>query len=64
MDIDCIVKDVFSEYNVGPNTEEDIQRDIVEEIKREMVNYLNSLEGDFDGQDAYGIIQTIKEDIC
>ena len=64
MDIQCIVKDVFSEYNVGPNTEEAIQEEIVAEMKKEMSNYLDSLMGEFDGLDAYGIIQSIKDEIC
>jgi len=64
MDIQCIVEDVFSEYNVSVHTEQEIQNDIVNEIKKELRSYLNELMCDFDGQDAYGIIETIKEKIC
>jgi len=64
MDIDCIVNDVFSEYNVNANTADQIAEDIKSELKKEMSIYLNELMGDFDGQDAYGIIEQIREDIC
>lgn len=64
MDIECIVSDVFSDYNVGPHTQNQIKEDIVNEIKKEMSTYLDSLMCEFDGQDAFGVIESIREEIC